>query len=55
MKKGQTWKASAAAVAELTDMEKVEEGEITVEFVGVTEVERQAGGAARSVGHRPRA
>ena len=26
VKKGQTWKASAAAVAELTDMEKVEDG-----------------------------
>lgn len=31
---GQSWKASSAAVAELTDMEKVEEGAITVEFVG---------------------
>jgi hypothetical protein len=30
-----TWKASAAAVAELTDMEKVEEGALTVEFVGI--------------------
>src|SRR5262245_37002179 len=33
VKKGQTWKASAVAVAELTDMEKVDEGEITVELV----------------------
>lgn len=41
VKKGQTWKASAAAVAELTDMEKVESGEIAVEFVGVTEVDRK--------------
>lgn len=38
VKPGQTWKASAATVAELTDMEKVEEGAITVEFVGVTKV-----------------
>jgi hypothetical protein len=36
VKPGQTWKASAAAVAELTDMEKVEEGGLTVEFVGMT-------------------
>ncbi len=36
VKPGQTWKASAASVAELTDMEKVEEGAITVEFVGIT-------------------
>jgi len=35
VKPGQSWKASAAAVAELTDMEKVEEGAITVEFVGI--------------------
>lgn len=35
VKPGQSWKASAAAVAELTDMERVEEGSITVEFVGV--------------------
>ena len=36
VKPGQTWKATAAAVAELTDMEKVEEGGLTVEFVGMT-------------------
>ena len=41
VKKGQSWKASAAAIAELTDMEKVESGEIAVEFVGVTEVDRK--------------
>lgn len=35
VKPRQSWKASAAAVAELTDMEKVEEGAITVEFQGV--------------------
>ena len=35
VKPGATWKASAAAVAELTDMEKVEEGALTVEFVGI--------------------
>ena len=36
VKPGQTWKATAAAVTELTDMEKVEEGGLTVEFVGMT-------------------
>jgi len=36
VKPGQTWKATATAVAELTDMEKVEEGDLTVEFVGMT-------------------
>src|SRR5262245_62451971 len=36
VKPGQSWKASADAVAELTDMEKVEEGALTVEFVGIT-------------------
>ena len=36
VKPGATWKAAAATVAELTDMEKVEEGAITVEFVGLT-------------------
>jgi hypothetical protein len=41
VRKGQTWKASAAAVAELTDMEKVESGEITVEFEGVTEIDKR--------------
>jgi hypothetical protein len=35
VKQGQSWKASAAAIAELTDMEKVEDGAITVEFVGI--------------------
>ena len=38
VKPGQAWKASAAAVSELTDMEKVEEGSIAVELVGVTKV-----------------
>ena len=41
VKKGQTWKASAAAVAELTDMEKVDSGELTIELLGVTEVDRK--------------
>jgi len=41
VKKGQTWKASAAAVSELTDMEKVEEGEITVEFLGEITVDKK--------------
>ena len=38
VKPGQSWKASAATVAELTDMEKIEEGTIAVEFVGITRV-----------------
>jgi hypothetical protein len=38
VKPGQSWKASAATVAELTDMEKVDEGAITVELVGVTKL-----------------
>src|SRR5262245_21025422 len=41
VKKGQSWKASAAAVAELTDMEKVDSGSIEVELLGVTEIERK--------------
>ena len=41
VKKGQSWKASPVAIAELTDMEKVESGEIVVELVGVTEVEKK--------------
>jgi len=35
VKPGQSWKASAATVSELTDLEKVEEGAVMVEFVGV--------------------
>ena len=35
---GRKWRASPAAVAELTDMEQVEEGELTVAFVAVTSV-----------------
>lgn len=38
VKPGQTWKASDAAVAELTDLEKVEDGALTVEFVGVAKL-----------------
>ncbi len=38
VKPGQSWKASAAAVAELTDMEKIEDGSIAVEFVGIAKV-----------------
>ncbi len=41
VKKGQSWKVSVAAVGELTDMEKVEEGDIMVEFLGITEIEKQ--------------
>ncbi len=40
VRKGQTWKASAASVAELTDMEKIDSGEIVVEFSGVTEIDK---------------
>jgi hypothetical protein len=40
-KKGQSWKASAEAVAELTDMHAVDSGGLAVEFVGVTEVDRR--------------
>ena len=36
VKPGQSWKASAAAVAELTDLEVVEDGGVAVEFAGVT-------------------
>ncbi|MCS6866476.1 MAG: hypothetical protein RMJ56_15210 [Gemmataceae bacterium] len=32
---GASWKVSAAAVQELTDMEKIDEGDMTVEFVGL--------------------
>jgi hypothetical protein len=35
VKPGATWKASADAVSELTNVEKVEEGGVTVEFVGI--------------------
>jgi hypothetical protein len=38
VKPGQSWTASAAAVSELTDMEKVEDGALKVELVGVTKV-----------------
>ncbi|QEG30953.1 hypothetical protein GobsT_57710 [Gemmata obscuriglobus] len=38
VKPGQSWKASAVAVAELTDLEQVEAGDITVEFVGVAKL-----------------
>jgi hypothetical protein len=39
VKAGQTWKASAAAVAELTDMQKVDEGDLVVKFEGVATVD----------------
>lgn len=39
VKPGATWKATAAAVAELTDLEKVEEGAVTVEFVGIAKLD----------------
>ena len=37
VKPGDTWKASAAAVEELTDLEKVEKGELTCKFEKVIE------------------
>src|SRR5262249_30314151 len=52
---GQSWKASPAPVLELTDMEKVDEGELTVKFLGVAEVEKrkvaklEVGGTVRGV------
>lgn len=39
VKPGQSWKVAPAAVVELTDMEKVEEGGLTAEFVGETRVD----------------
>jgi hypothetical protein len=39
VKPGQSWRATAAAVAELTDMEKVEGGGLNVEFTGITTVD----------------
>ena len=36
VKPGQSWKASATAVAEITDMQQVDEGGLTVEFTGMT-------------------
>ena len=41
VRKGQTWKATPAAVAELTAMEKIDSGDLTVELVGVTEIEKK--------------
>ncbi|MBY0514311.1 MAG: hypothetical protein K2P78_10415 [Gemmataceae bacterium] len=38
VKPGQSWRPTDAAVAELTDLEKVEEGSLAVEFVGVAVV-----------------
>lgn len=38
VKPGQKWNASPAAVTELTDLEKVEDGSIAVEFVGVAKL-----------------
>jgi hypothetical protein len=39
VRKGSIWKATPAALAELTDLEKVESGEIAIELLAVTEVE----------------
>jgi hypothetical protein len=38
---GQTWTATGAAVTELTDLRKVESGELTVELLGVTTVQQR--------------
>lgn len=38
VKPGESWKASSTAVSELTDMEKVDEGALAVEFVGIAKV-----------------
>ncbi len=38
VKPGQSWKATAGAVIELTAMQKVEDGGLTVEFTGETQV-----------------
>lgn len=35
---GQSWKANEAAVSEITDMQKVEEGGLTVELTGMTTI-----------------
>jgi hypothetical protein len=39
VKPGQSWKATAAAVTELTSMQKIESGDLTVEFAGETRVD----------------
>lgn len=39
VKSGQTWKATAAAVTEITNLEKIDEGSLTVEFLGVAPVD----------------
>jgi hypothetical protein len=38
VKPGDTWRAAAAAVQDLTDLDRIEEGGLTVEFVGVVTV-----------------
>ena len=38
VKPGDTWKATPAAVQDLTDLDTVESGELTVEYVGVVQV-----------------
>lgn len=38
VKPGQRWNAAPVAVAELTDLEKVEDGSIVIEFVGVAKL-----------------
>lgn len=55
VKPGQSWKPTDAAVSELTDMEKVEDGALTIEFVGLATVSNRRtarlriGGTVRGV------
>jgi hypothetical protein len=50
VKPGQSWKASAAAVAEITDMQQVEEGGLAVEFTGMTTLAGKAAAKLRISG-----
>jgi len=50
VKPGQSWKASDAAVAEITDMQKVDEGGLTVEFTGMTTLSGKAAAKLRLSG-----
>ena len=50
VKPGQSWKATAAAVAEITDMQQVEEGGLAVEFSGLTTLAGKAAAKLRISG-----
>jgi hypothetical protein len=41
VKPGDTWKATAAAIRDLTDLDQVESGELKVEFVGLVSVNKR--------------